>query len=413
MKIVYPKTLVPSFSNEQRSQAIQKYKDIIQDSKVGFASMLEGKGQLDQCKDLYNRFQEKRHFIQIGIGGSSLGPQMLISALQSNDRKFTFIDNVDPEKLHRQLSQLDPSQCLFYVVSKSGGTAETIAALSIICNWLNDKGISEVDFPNYLVACTGTKGDLLDFSRDFKLPTLEVPENVGGRFSVLTPVGLFPALFAGIDITELFHGAGEYSKYLQREENSELPEMALTIHKLYSENIRQTVLMPYSSRLRDFSFWFVQLWAESLGKKKNLAGEIVHIGLTPIPSSGATDQHSQMQLFMEGPNEKLLLMLEVEEFEQDFSLQTKFPYSAFKKLSPFTLGQLMKAEFNGTLKALEEAERKFVRLSIPKLDERELGKIIIFFEALTALTGNLLGVDPFDQPGVEAGKKYAFEWLAK
>src|SRR5690606_36980377 len=149
--------------------------------------------------------------------------------------------------------------------------------------------------------------------------------------------------------------------------------------------------------------WFVQLWAESLGKEGK--------GLTPVPAYGATDQHSQMQLFMEGPVDKVLLLIEVEKFHNDFPLKNSLQGESFKNLSPFKLSELMKAECEGTLKALEENGRHVVHLKIPSLQEEFLGQLILFAECLTVMVGELLKVDPFNQPGVEAGKKYANEWL--
>jgi glucose-6-phosphate isomerase len=162
-------------------------------------------------------------------------------------------------------------------------------------------------------------------------------------------------------------------------------------------------MMPYSSLLKEYSAWFTQLWAESLGK----GGK----GLTPIPAYGATDQHSQMQLFMEGPFDKILFLIEVENFEFDFELKNTVDASAFKLLSSFKLSQLMKAELEGTLTALSENKRHVVHLKIPSLKEQYLGQLILFSECLTVLLGKMLEVDPFNQPGVEAGKKYANAWL--
>jgi glucose-6-phosphate isomerase len=161
--------------------------------------------------------------------------------------------------------------------------------------------------------------------------------------------------------------------------------------------------MPYSSLLKEFSSWFVQLWAESLGKQGK--------GLTPIPAYGATDQHSQMQLFMEGPEDKTLFLIEVEKFKNDFSLSNTIQGESFSSLAPYSLGTLMKAEFEGTLEALKENKRHVVHLKIPAVDEMSLGQLILFSECLTVLMGRMLKVDPFNQPGVEAGKKYAYSWL--
>ncbi len=404
------------FSPEFLNEKFHQFKNIIDSEQYGFFRTIDNQSLVDECKAIYDKHKTRvKTFVQIGIGGSSLGPEMLISALKRSDVNFIFINNIDPDHLHEQLSEInDIDTTLFYFVSKSGGTAETMAALAIITHFLQEKGISQSRLKELFIFCTDPqKSDLLNLGKELGIECTSVPTNVGGRFSVLTPVGFLSALFADIDIEKLLAGAQEMAKSILNDpiENNILLHTASYIYQLKEQGVTQTVLMPYSSKLRDLSFWFVQLWAESLGKAKNRNGEIVNTGLTPIPSYGATDQHSQMQLFMEGPFDKLLFMLEIDHFTHDYSLENDFATPALKKLSHYTLTQLMKAELNGTLMALKEANRPFIHLTINQNDEYNLGAIILFFESLTALMGEYLNIDPFNQPGVEAGKKYAFEWL--
>jgi glucose-6-phosphate isomerase len=222
---------------------------------------------------------------------------------------------------------------------------------------------------------------------------------------VLTPVGLFPALYAGINVKELLQGAADYQEYITNPaKNKSFIELGNLLLDLHDEHqVHQTVMMPYSSLLKEFSAWFVQLWAESLGKNGK--------GLTPIPSYGATDQHSQMQLFMEGPNDKMMVLIEVEKFKTDYSLNNSLDASSFNLLKTFSLSQLFQAEFAGSLKALQENKRHITHLTIKELTAHSLGQLILFSEALTVYMGQLMKLDPFNQPGVEAGKKYAKEWL--
>jgi glucose-6-phosphate isomerase len=231
----------------------------------------------------------------------------------------------------------------------------------------------------------------------------------------LTPVGFLPALYANIDIYQLLAGAKKATqKCLDPDvKNNELLNTCSYLYGLKNIGITQTVFMPYSSKLRDFCFWFVQLWAESLGKKVNTKGEQVFTGLTPIPAYGATDQHSQMQLFMEGPMDKCLLLLEVDNFSCDFKLNSTLDYPSFNKLSKHNLSSLMKAELYGTIRALKENGRPHIHFKINENSAEAMGKLIIFFESLTALMGHYLDVNPFDQPGVELGKVYAYEKLAE
>lgn len=416
-----------SFDNEERilskftePSSIQEnwklFLQTIDNPKVGFFHINKRKELLSSCVEIFQKFQSRTQFIQVGIGGSSLGPEMLVSALGDQNRSFTFINNIDPERIAQQLESLNYQKSLFYIVSKSGGTAETSAAMAIISNWLKEKGVGEKEYKNYFVFATDpVKSDLLLIAKDFGIHCLEIPSNVGGRFSILTPVGLLPALFAGIDGDQLLAGAQDIKKDIlnTRLHENILIKSANYLMSLKEKGFSQTVLMPYSSKLRDLSFWFVQLWAESLGKKVNLKGETVNTGFTPIPAYGATDQHSQVQLFMEGPYDKTIILLEVENFQTDFSLDCSFETSSFKKLKRHSLSNLMKAELNGTMKALSKVERPYMKLSLETNDAYHLGQLLLFLESLTALTGIMLGINTFDQPGVEAGKHYAFEYLEK
>ncbi len=408
-----------SFSKDYLKTMSDKFLGTINRDDIGFFHLTENKAHLETTKVIFEKYKGRKHFVQIGIGGSALGPQMLIDALgkKSNDRTFTFLDNTDSEYIKDELSAINPKESLFYVVSKSGGTAETMACFAICRKALLDQGVEEKDFNKYFVFSTDpVKSDLRDLANEKNYDTLEIPSNIGGRFSVLTSVGLLPALFAGIDIDQLFAGAQEMKKIILEKEGMENPlykagaELAFAFIES-DPKVNQTILMPYSSKLKSLSHWFVQLWGESLGKysddkKKNT-------GLTPIPAYGATDQHSQMQLFMEGTNDKFLFLLEVENKSCDFELQNSIGKSSSDGLNGYTLNQLIEAQLHGTIKALRDRDRSVGHIKIDKNNAQNLGALIIYFESLTALMGHYLFVDPFNQPGVELGKKYAYEFLAK
>lgn len=388
------------------NKSINSYKKTITSQEVGFFNLPNTREHLIAAQNIFQEFQHKKYFIHIGIGGSALGPEMLLSALgDQSGVEFIFINNIDPDDLCQKLEKINIKESLIYVVSKSGTTAETVAAMSILLNCLETAGIKEQEYKNYFVFCTDPeKGELRKLSRSWGIRTLSIPANVGGRFSVLTGVGLLPALFAGISASDLLEGAEDIQNHLSDQQiGKDFFELAYWIKDLHDKGVHQTVMMPYSSLLKDFSAWFVQLWAESLGKQGK--------GLTPIPSYGATDQHSQMQLFMEGPYDKVLFLIEVEKFQKDFSLKNNLEAESFKNLSPFKLSELMKAELEGTLTALAENNRHVVHMKVPSLQSEYLGQLILFCECLTVMVGQLLEVDPFNQPGVEAGKKYANQWL--
>ncbi len=404
------------FTQEALSDKLSAFKNIINNPQYGFFHLTDESDLIEKTKELANKFSSKKHFVQIGIGGSALGPQMLVSALRSNwDMSFSLLDNTDADYIHDELNKIDITQALFYVVSKSGGTAETIAGYSIARTLLQAAGIQKQDFKDYFVFCTDpTSGQLRKHVNDNGYYCLEVPSNIGGRFSVLSPVGLLPAQMLGIDIAKLFAGANALKAQLLEENTSNNPLLQTAAHIAYlfteaSPSVNETVLMPYSSKLKDFSFWFVQLWAESLGKFSQEDQKTT--GITPVPAYGATDQHSQMQLFMEGTNNKTLFLLKVNKTANDFKLESDLEFDSAQKLKPYTLNQLIKAQFEGTVAALKENKRNIITLEIDTVSAENLGKLVLFFECLTALMGEYLKVDPFNQPGVELGKKYAFEFL--
>ena len=394
------------FNPSEAKSDIDAYKKTISSSEIGFFGLPQNRELLQESNKVFEHFKHKKFFIQIGIGGSALGPEMLLSALgDPAGVEFIFINNIDPDDLSRKLDKVSIKDSLVYVVSKSGTTAETVAGMAIVLNLLNEAGIKEDQYKDYFVFCTDpVKGELRKLSKEWGVRTLDIPSNVGGRFSVLTPVGFLPALFAGIKVQDILEGAENFQKHLSDPVvGKDFFELAFWLKDLHDQGIRQTVMMPYSSLLKDYSAWFVQLWAESLGKNGK--------GLTPVPAYGATDQHSQMQLFMEGPTDKVLFLIEIEKFQNDFSLKNSLSGESFKNLSNFKLSELMKAEFEGTLMALNENGRHVVHMKIPSLQEGYLGQLILFAECLTVMVGELLQVDPFNQPGVEAGKKFANQWL--
>ena len=383
-------------------EAFQRFHNIAHGAESAFFQLPFQTEHLEACRQIHRRFKNRKHFLHLGVGGSSLGAEMLISALaKPSSPHFEFINNVDPDTLTRQISHLNWDETLIYVVSKSGNTPETLATLAAIEQQLIDAGIN----PQIVVATEPGEGKLGRWADKRGIPRLPLPPQVGGRYSVLTPVGLLPALFAGLDGRELLRGAASLtSRLLAPLPHNELVKTAVSLVALKKGGITQTVFMPYSGRLKQLSFWFTQLWAESLGKKVDRRGEIVYTGLTPIPAWGTTDQHGQMQLFMEGPLDKLILLLEVASFETDFPLASHFP-----KLEGRRLSELMPIQLAATKKALTHAQRPWLSLSIDRVDEFHLGELILFLESLTVMVGCIWNIDPFDQPGVEKGKEYARE----
>ena len=244
----------------------------------------------------------------------------------------------------------------------------------------------------------------------------EVPDDVGGRFSVFSSVGLLPFAILGIDLRELLRGVRDADNEAQNRNIYEnIAAQNALIHYLMDikKGKKQTVIMPYSTRLKYFPDWFCQLWAESLGKKYDNNGNEVNVGLTPIKAIGATDQHSLLQLFNEGPNDKVINFLRVEEFDTVANIPDIFQYTGLAYLSGKSLNELINAEADSTMVSLTDYQKPNITISIPKINEYYLGKLFYMFMIQTAITGALYNIDTFNQPGVEQVKNYTYALMGR
>ncbi|HDS74281.1 MAG TPA: glucose-6-phosphate isomerase, partial [Firmicutes bacterium] len=321
-------------------------------------------------------------------------------------------DNVDPDRLADLFDVLDLSRTVFNVITKSGSTAETTSTFLVIKNRLESDPKIGANWTKHVVITTDPeKGDLRDLAKAWKLPAFDIPAGVGGRFSVLTPVGLVSAAATGIDISELLRGAGDMAERIRTTSIKANPAyISAAIHYLLYHHTapkRMAVMMPYSQRLRDVADWFRQLWAESLGKERDLSGNTVNVGPTPIKALGVTDQHSQVQLYAEGPNDKLYSFIAVDRFKTDID----FPedrdlarYNAFNYFAGKTMGELLNYEREATTLALTRKGRPNLTINVPEVTPYTVGQLYMLLEVQTVVAGALFGIDPFDQPGVEAGK---------
>lgn len=368
------------------------------------------------------------HVLLLGIGGSALGARALISALRppawneldDEAREFfprlTVLDNVDPTSVAGALRRIDPRRVLVNVVSKSGGTVETLAQYLVVRRWL-DEALGSAASRHLVFTTAAEGGELRELATREGIATLEVPPEVGGRFSVLSPVGLLPAALVGIDIQALVAGA---ARAVARAESDVLLDNPAALYAALhwsadtQAGARIHVLMPYSDRLRDLAEWFRQLWAESLGKRVDRDGRVVHAGPTPVASVGATDQHSQAQLFMEGPFDKVVTFVTVDRPGDDVAVpvSTGLP-EALACLGGRTLGGLLRIEYEATSAALARAGRMNCTIELPDLAPATVGELLMFFQLATGYAGAWYGVNPFDQPGVELAKRLMFAALGR
>lgn len=364
----------------------------------------------------------------LGIGGSSLGGYALLKALlhpywnnlskekRNGFPRFHFIENVDADQVNGLLDILDPKATLVNVITKSGTTAETMSAFMIIKSWL-EKALSPDAIKQQVVLTTDPKKGLLrQIATEGDFKTFEVPDDVGGRFSIFCAVGMLPAALCGVDIKEIQRGIQEIDAELKNPDITKniAAQNALVQYRYYQLGKPISVFMPYSYRLAPVSDWYVQLWAESLGKKKDLEGNIIHVGPTPVRAVGVTDQHSQVQLFNEGPLDKVFTFIEVEKPEQDVTIPSQFSHiEDLQYLNNQPLSKLMAAEFESTRASITSNQRPNVTLTLPKIDAYHFAQLLYVLEVQTAFAGALFNIDPFDQPGVELAKVYTHALMGK
>ena len=392
---------------------------------VGFADVVRDSGLREQATSFASRAKGRYNdVVVLGIGGSALGPIALRTALRpggwntlsdqarGGNPRLQVLDNVDPETIAALLARLDLARTLFVVTSKSGGTAETMSQFLIVHQAISRAGLAP---KSHVVFVTDPAlGALRPLAKATGIPALDIPPSVGGRFSVLTPVGTLPAALIGIDVTKLLAGAADMVARCDAKTLGDNPAGVYgTLQWLADTRHGKTinVLMPYSDPLRDFAAWFVQLWAESLGKLKPDGSSV---GQTPLAALGATDQHSQVQLFMEGPKNKVVTFIAVDEKKTDLTIPHGFKeVKELGYLGGHSLGELIGIEQRATAGALAKRGRPNITLHVERVDEWHVGGLMMLLELATAYAGQLYGIDAFNQPGVELGKQFAYALLGR
>ncbi|MEK7742434.1 MAG: glucose-6-phosphate isomerase [Nitrospirota bacterium] len=379
--------------------------------ELAFIGLLEQ--DTSEIKKIASDVREKNeNFLILGIGGSALGPRAILEALSpfhnldKKPRVFVY-DNVDPRTLHRILSLTGLKKTAVNVITKSGSTAETIASFMILWDKMNS-AVSDSS-KNFIATTDPEKGSLRKIADEKGFRTLSIPQGVVGRYSVLSPVGLLLAEVIGIDSNEMLKGARDIHSKCSDPEIWKNPAylFGTLLYLMEREEKRNiNVLIPYADGLKPTAEWFCQLWAESLGKSGS--------GLTPYPSLGTTDQHSQLQLWMEGPEDKVVVFIKVDDYGADFEIPKVFKdVEGTSYLGGHTLSELIKAEQESTELALSKIKRPNMTINIPKIDAYHMGQLFHFFEMATAFTGFLYGVNPFNQPGVEEGKNFTYGMMGK
>ena len=359
----------------------------------------------------------------VGIGGSALGAWALDCAIHGphpvqskHHPRLVILDNVDPFFTDAALASMNPKKSLVVVIAKSGSTAETVATTLIVRDWLT-QALGNKASQRIVAVTSESRGDLKKLATQENYRTFHLPENVGGRFSVLSAVGMVPAALTGIDIRKIAKGAATMTHLCwQPDLEQNVALRAAMMHYLIWTKRKKIiqVAFPYSNQLWGTAFWFRQLWAESLGKAKSRKGKTVNVGQTPVAALGTTDQHSQVQLYMEGPNDKVYTFWAVRKYASEGRIpKTPTGLESFDYLAGQSLAKLIDAERRSTATALTEQQRPNCTFTLDRVDEEHMGAFLQMMEFETAFIGELLNVNAFDQEGVELGKKFTFGLMGR
>lgn len=365
-------------------------------------------------------------FVVLGIGGSALGPMAVFQALCNlhhnelpkrwrGGPKFYVEDNIDPERMSALFDVINPDKTIFNVITKSGSTSETMSQFLIIMDFLKERYGDDVS--DHVIATTDAeRGNLIKIAQREHLKTLIIPDGVGGRFSEICPVGLLPAAVLGINIRELLKGCEYMDKKCRKADFASNPALVAAALQYIAINKGKniSVMMPYADSLKLMADWYCQLWGESLGKAVNNKGELVNIGQTPVKALGVTDQHSQVQLYTEGPYDKVVTFIGVENYREFVEIPHVYddiPSVSF--LSGHSLNELIRAEMFATEYALTKNQRMNNMIILPEVTPHTIGQLMYFFMLQTTYLGAMFDINTFNQPGVEAGKNATYALLGR
>ncbi len=388
----YQKSFYQIKSNEEIFEKIKKEKETIGYYNLPFQDTKEIKKFAENVK--------QKHIVVVGIGGSSLGTFAIHHFLidKENDKKLHFLESTDPIDLQRRIKKIDLENALFIVISKSGTTIETISILKYLS--------SKVELNNINTVCiTETDSKLSTFAKSKDIKIFDIPKNVGGRFSVFSNVGLLPLAIMGLDIDKLLKGCQDiYNSFFEKEDYySIIMEKARFIVE-NKNRFNINVVFSYSSLLDGFNEWYVQLWGESLGKI-NING--TKQALTPVGLLGPVDQHSFLQLIMEGKRDKTVTFIKIEDFNDDLTI----PHISLEGLEELDylnnikFKNLINKQADSTIQAIDDLKDvPYDVITIQSQDEYNIGKLMFTYELLTSIVGSFVQINTYDQPGVEAGK---------
>lgn len=388
----YHKSFYQIKSNEEIFSKIIKEKE-----HIGYYSL-----PFQETKEIkeFAKSVKQKHIVVVGIGGSSLGTFAIHHFLidKENDKKLHFLESTDPIDLQRRIRKIDLEDALFIVISKSGTTIETISILKYLSS------ILVLDSSN-TICITEENSKLNSFAKSKEIKTFDIPKNVGGRFSVFSNVGLLPLAIMGLDIDKLLKGCQDiYNSFFEKEDYySIIMEKARFIVE-NKNRFNINVVFSYSSLLDGFNKWYVQLWGESLGKI-NING--TKQALTPVGLLGPVDQHSFLQLIMEGKRDKTVTFIKIEDFNDDLTIPniSLEGLEELDYLNNIKFKNLINKQADSTIQAVEDLKDiPYDVITIQSQDEYNIGKLMFTYELLTSIVGSFVQINTYDQPGVESGK---------
>jgi glucose-6-phosphate isomerase len=385
------------------SDSIKRVENRLTKGQYGFIEVLHDDTYIKDVKNVFANLKWAQYMVVIGVGGSDLGGRTIIEAFCKKNSPIHVLfagDTTDPVAFKRILDRVDLKKTVFNVVSKSGGTLEPLSSYVFFKSQV--KKASNNWARHFVFTTSGVKGILKDEAERHNVITLPVPEEVGGRFSVLTPVGLLPALAAGVDIDSMVEAAYHFA--IEDSTRKIAQELARSQYELYQQGTKLTVMMTYSVQLQEFARWFRQLWAESLGKDGK--------GILPIKAWGPADQHSQTQFYNQGSSLQSMLFVKVKKRDVNYILENiDLPEAKF--LEGVDFNKIVNIEANASMKSIYNNNRPVAMLSIDQLNEKSLGELFMLFELAVVYLAEMIGVNAFDQPGVEDGKILINQKLGK
>lgn len=407
----------------------KKLKEDRAGGRLQFMNLLDHEEVVNEIRSLANeKAFTYENFLVIGIGGSTWGSIALHTALshpyynllpkekRGGRPRFFVIDNCDPDETAGLIDILDPEKTLINVVSKSGATPEPMANF-VKYYGIMKNSIGEDYAEHFIITTDEGDGVLREVAKEEGIRCLDIPKSVSGRFSVFSPVGLFPAAVLGIDIKELLAGALYMDEICNQSNVWQNPAYMFAVQEYLSITEKKyniSVLMPYSRKLRHIVNWYIQLWAESLGKRKSRNNETINVGSTPLKAVGAADQHSLLQLFNEGPFDKTITFIKIEHYENEVEIPGLFSgYNELEYFGGHSLEELIKTEQVATQLALTNYKRPNKTIILPEINAFTIGELMYFYEIVTTVTGELFNVNTFDQPGVEEGKIITYALMGR